>query len=155
MDDIFRFLSELRGGPMKLKVGQIKMNNMRLDVISIHFLQTFLAAGVAEQICLTVLVFSSFLFSNLYLSCQNWDPLRLLDFQSLLGTIPFRALCPSGHSALWGPLSFRTPCPPGASAHRGPLPFSDLCKCRLFGHQESLLFSVLYFLGYLHFWELC
>ena len=74
---------------------------------------------------------------------------------SLLGTIPFGALCPSGPSALWGPLPFRTLCPPGPSTLRGPLPFRALCKCGLFGLQESLLFRVLYFLGYLNFWELC
>ena len=87
----------------------------------------FLAAGEAEQIQLSVLVFSMFLFLNLYPYCQSRVSFGYLDFQ---GTSPYGTLYPLGHFTLWGPLTLGAFCP------QGPFALHDLLligSFRLFG----------------------
>ena len=95
------------------------------------FFLSFLAAGEAEQIQSSVLVFSMFLFSNLYPYCQSRVSFGYLDFQ---GTSPQGALYPLGHFTLWGPLPLGSFYPYGPFALRGSLPF-----------------MIFYFLGHLDF----
>ena len=102
----------------------------------------FLAAGTAEQIWLSILLFFFFfslLFSNLYPSCQNWVSFGPLDYErippfgslcpsghfALRGTLPFGALWPSWHFDLLGTLTFGALCTSGYFAFRGALPFLD------------------------------
>ena len=51
---------------------------------------------------------------------------------SLLGTIPFTALCPLGPSALQGPLSFEVLCPSWLYVNVSSLPLGDLCSSGFF-----------------------
>ena len=89
-----------------------------------------LAAGEAEQIQLSVLVFSMFLFlfSNLYPFCQSRVSFGYSDFQ---GTSPQGALYPLGHFTLWGPLTLGAFCPQGHFALHDLLLFESF---RLFGN---------------------
>ena len=62
--------------------------------LNLFNLTLFLAASAAEQIWLSVLVFSLFLLlSNLYQSCKNRVSFGHFDFQ---GTSPYGELYPSG-----------------------------------------------------------
>ena len=92
----------------------------------------FLAAGTAKQIYLSILLFS-FLFSNLYQTCQNWVSFGTLDFKGTsrfgalyaLSTLPFLALCPMVSYAPWNPL--------GTFALLGPLSFETFYFLGTFG----------------------
>ena len=122
-------------------VVQSFLPNSTLKCVIIQIFIKFLAAGEAEQIQSSVLVFFFFFFfmfmfsfSNLYPYCQSRVSFGYLDFQ---GTSPQGALYPLGPFTLWGTLPFGALCPQGPFALRGPLPF-----------------MIFYFLGHLDFLDL-